>query len=573
MRQTHIFGRTLREAPADAQLASHKLLVRAGFVRQVAAGIWTLLPLGFRVSKRLEQIIREEMDRIGCQEMEMPVLIPATLWQETGRWDMLEPVALRFRDHAGRDFMVAVTHEEVVADHARDHVLSYRQLPILVYHFQTKGRDEPRPRGGLIRVREFVMKDSYSLDRDWEGLDRSYEKHYEAYDRAFRRCGVRAISVEAFSGAMGGEVSREFQVLCDDGEDRIVLCDAGDYAANTEKATRRVTHAAAPASVAPATRISTPAVTTIEQLAAFLGEPAERFLKTVLMRVGDTVVAIVVPGDRELSEFKLQGQLKTAAIKFANDADFARVGGVPGFVGPVGLKGARVVVDVSVARGHPYIAGANAKDAHLRDVVFGRDFEGEVLDVHEVRDGDACPRCGGRLRLRRSIEVGHIFKLGTFYSEPMGATFLDGDGKRKPFVMGSYGIGLGRLLATVVEEHHDDKGIIWPMQVAPYHAHLLTLPHSDAEVRAAADGLYQTLRQAKVQVLYDDRGESAGVKFTDADLIGVPIRVTVSRRAVDKNSAELKLRAGGEPRLVPLDRVVAEVKRLVDEKLREAALD
>jgi prolyl-tRNA synthetase len=570
MNQSKLFGRTLRDAPGDAQLASHKLLVRAGFARPLAAGIWTLMPLGLRVSTKLERIIREELDRIGCQEMEMPVLTPASLWQESGRWETLEPVSFRTRDHAGREFLISFTHEEVVAAHAREDVLSYRQLPIMAYHFQSKGRDEPRVRGGLLRVREFVMKDGYSLDRDWEGLDRSFRLHHEAYARIFRRAGVRAILVEAFSGAMGGEVSAEFQVLCDDGEDRLFICERSDYRANAEKATRRIDHRAAPDTVAAMARIATPGVTTIEQLSVFLQEPASHFLKTVLLRANGSVVAAVLPGDRELSETKL-GALVSGNIKFANDADFARVGGVAGFVGPMGLRDARILVDSGIARGLPYIAGANVPDAHSRNVVLGRDFDGEVADLHEVRDGDACPRCGSALRLRRGIEVGHIFKLGTFYSERMGAAFLDEDGSRKPFVMGSYGIGLGRLLATVVEEHHDERGICWPMQVAPFHAHVLTLPQSDEAVRAAAERLVADLQQNGIEVLYDDRDESAGVKFADADLIGLPLRVTVSQRTVRANGAELKERSGGEPRVVPLDAVTREVRRTVDAALEAAS--
>ncbi len=570
MRQSRLFGRTLRAAPSDAHLASHKLLVRAGFARQVAAGIWTLLPLGFRVSQKLEQIIREEMDRIGGQELSMPVIDPASLWRESGRWEILEPVAFRIRDHDGREFMIAFTHEEIVMAHTREEILSYRQLPLIVYHFQTKGRDEPRPRGGLVRVREFVMKDSYSIDRDFAGLEVSYERHRQAYTRIFQRAGVRAIVVESDPENMGGDVAHEFQVLCDGGEDRIFICENGDYRANADKATRKIEPARPADGVAPATRIPTPGASTIEQLSTFLREPAARFLKTVLVTVDGKVAAVVLPGDRELNEAKLRARLGAREVKFANEADFLAVGGVPGFVGPIGLAGARVVVDASVSRGVPYIAGANAKDAHLRDVVFGRDFEGEVVDVHDAREADRCPRCGGELKLRRGIEVGNIFKLGTYYSDSMQAMYLDEDGTRKPFVMGSYGIGLGRLLATVVEEHHDDKGVIWPMQVAPYQAHLLTLPHSDEKVRATAERLERELESAGVEVLYDDRAESAGVKFADADLIGLPIRVTVSRRTLESGQAEVKLRDKEPAWTVPLDRLVQEVRGIVDGRLAQA---
>ena len=571
MRQSHLFGRTLRDAPADAQLASHKLLVRGGFARPVAAGIWTLLPLGFRVSQKLEQIIREEMDRIGGQELEMPILHPASLWQESGRWDVLEPNAFRLRDHDGREFMIAFTHEELVTAHSREELISYRQLPVIVYHFQTKGRDETRPRGGLVRVREFVMKDSYSIDRDWAGFEAAYEKHRRAYTRIFERAGVRAIVVESDPGNMGGKVAHEFQVLCEGGEDRILICERDDYRANADKAIRRIEHATPADGVPKATRIATPGASTIEQLSALLHEPAPRLLKTVLVKLDGKVTAVVLPGDRELNEAKLRAQLGATDVKFANDADFAAVGGVPGFVGPVGLTGVRIVVDASVSRGVPHVAGANAKDAHLRDVVLGRDFDGEVVDVHDAREGDRCPRCGGALVLHRAIEVGNIFQLGTFYSDRMNATYLDDDGTRKPFVMGSYGIGLGRLLAAVVEEHHDEKGIIWPMQVAPYHAHLLTLPHSDEKVRSAAERIEADLEAAGVEVLYDDREESAGVKFADADLVGLPIRVTVSRRTLATGQAELKLRDAAAAETVPLDRIVKEVRALVEARIAEAS--
>lgn len=570
MRQSKLFARTLRAAPAEAQLTSHKLLARAGFVRQVAAGMYTLLPLGFRVQAKLEQIVREEIDRIGGQEMSMPVLTPATLWQETGRWDSLEPIALRVRDHDGRDFMLAVTHEEIVTAHAREEILSYRQLPAIVYHFQTKGRDETRPRGALIRAREFVMKDSYSIDRDLAGLDAAYEKHREAYTRIFRRAGVRAIVVESDPGNMGGDFAHEFQVLCEAGEDRIFICERGDYSANADKATRKIEPARSADGVPSPARIATPGASTIEQLSAFLQEPASRFLKTVLVKVDGKVTAVVLPGDRELNEAKVKARLGAADVRFANDADFAAVGGVAGFVGPIGLKGARVVVDAGVSRGAAYIAGANAKDAHLRDVVFGRDFDGEVADVHDAREGDRCPRCGGALTMRRGIEVGNIFKFGPYYSEKMGASFLDEDGTKKPLMLGSYGIGLGRLLATIVEEHHDERGIRWPMQAAPYQVHLITLPQSDERVRAAAERLEGELQAAGVEVLYDDREESAGVKFADADLIGLPLRITVSKRTTEKGEAELKARDEEKPRNVPLAGTADETRSLVDARLAEA---
>ncbi len=552
----------MREAPSEAQNASHQLLLRAALARPLAAGLYTLMPLGLRAARKVEQIIREEMDRIGCQEMELPVLTPAEYWRETGRWDALEPVTFRTKDHGGHEFMISYTHEELVTHHARNEVLSYRQLPAMVYHFQSKGRDEARPRAGLLRAREFVMKDAYSLDADWDGLDRSYRAQHEAYARIFRRAGVEAISVESDTGAMGGDVAHEFQVLTDAGEDRLLLCERCDYRANMEKAVRAIPEAA-PIDAATMSEIATPGTATIEALTAMTGEPPSAFLKTMLLRGAGGVIAVVLPGDREVNEAKLRKSLGAGDIRFAGDDDFGAAGAVPGYIGPVGLR-ARVLVDASVEP-RPYIAGANKRDAHLRDVVPGRDFDGERVDVHDVRDGDLCPRCRGRLALRRGVEVGNIFKFGPFYSEKMGATFLAEDGSRRPFYFGSYGIGVGRLLQTVIETNRDARGIVWPIQVAPFEVHVVVLPLSDPEVRAAAERLVTDLERLGVEVLHDDRDESAGVKFADADLIGLPFRVTVSRRSLGKHSVELKERSGSEVELVDIDaaaeRIAGAVRR------------
>jgi prolyl-tRNA synthetase len=551
MRQSTLFGRTLREAPAEAQTPGHRLMLRAAIARPLAAGLYTWLPLGFRVAKKVEQIIREEMDRIGCQEIEMPVITPAEYWKESGRWDLLEPVTFRTRDHGGREYMISYTHEELVMHHARSEIQSYRQLPVMVYHFQSKGRDEPRPRAGLLRVREFVMKDAYSIDADAEGLERSYWLQHGAYERAFARMGLDAISVESDSGNMGGDVAHEFQVLTEAGEDRIAICTTCDYKANLEKATRKVppqpSYDGAPA----ATPIATPGATTIEELERSLKLPSSAFLKTLLFRANDGVVAVVLPGDREANEPKLRKLLNVPALRFAGDADFAAVGGVAGYVGPVGLRQARVLVDVSVGKSG-YIAGANRRDTHLKDVVPGRDFSGEEVDVHDVREGDACPLCGGTLQLRRGVEVGNIFKFGSFYAEKMGATYLAEDGTRKPFMFGSYGIGVSRAVQTIIETNHDDKGIVWPASVAPFDVHVVALPVTDEGVRAKAETLVGELERARAEVLYDDRDESAGVKFADADLIGIPLRVTVSTRNLKQGQVETKSRAATEAEMVPL---------------------
>jgi prolyl-tRNA synthetase len=569
MKQSTLFGRTLREAPSEAQTVSHQLVLRAGIARPLATGIYTLLPLGQRVARKIERIIREEIDRIGGQEMKIPIVIPADYMKETGRWEALEPNAFRTKDHGGREYMIPYTHEELFTHHARNEVLSYRQLPLIAYHFQSKGRDEERSRGGLLRVREFVMKDSYSYDADQASMDRAYQTHFEAYKRIFARLGIRAVPVESDTGNMGGDVAHEFQVLTDEGEDTLLFCTKCDYKANLERATRRVADVPVAASGAPPpTTLETPGVATIDGLTASLGLPAEAFLKTLLLRGREGVVAIVLPGDRDLNHAKVRKLLGVNEVRFADDADFAAAGGVAGYVSPVGLR-ARIVVDVSVEP-RPYVAGANVKDRHLRDVVPGRDFEGERADVHDVHEGDACPRCGGRLEARRGVEVGNIFKFGTYYSDKMGATYLAEDGTRRPMYMCSYGIGIGRNLQTIVIEHHDERGIIWPLQVAPFEAHVVALPVNDENVRGAAEDLVTRLEGVGVETLYDDRDESAGVKFADADLIGIPFRVTVSKRGLKDGKIEIKARGAAEAELVDRDaaaeRIAADVRRA-----REAA--
>lgn len=564
MRQSKLFGRTLREAPAEAQTPGHRLMLRAAIARPLAAGLYTWLPLGFRVQKKVEQIIREEQDRIGAQEMEMPVLTPAETWKQTGRWDMLEPITFRTTDHNGREFMVSYTHEEFVHLHAMQEIQSYKQLPQIVYHFQSKGRDEARPRAGLLRVREFVMKDAYSFDVDQAGLEKSYAAEYGAYERTFERMGLDAISVESDTGAMGGDVAHEFQVLSEVGEDRIAICSNCDYRANMEKATRHMDDRRARAdSVPPPSQIATPGTESIEALEVSLKQPKGAFLKTLLFRdQSGKVVAVVLPGDRDVNEAKLRKALATGEVKFAGDADFAAAGAVPGYIGPVGLK-ARVLVDQGVSSGG-YIAGANKKDAHLRDVVLGRDFQGERVDASDVRESDVCPKCKvGKLSIKRGVEVGNIFAYGTYYSEKMRATFVAEDGTQKPFVGGSYGIGVGRAVQTIIETHHDDKGIVWPPQVAPYQVHVIALPVNDDEVRAKAEALVAELDKRDIEVLYDDRDETAGVKFADADLIGIPLRVTVSKRNLKQDSAELKLRSASESEMVPLGTAADRIGQIV----------
>lgn len=562
MRQSTLFGRTLREAPADATTPGTQLMLRAAIARPLAAGLYTWLPLGFRVARKVEQIIREEQDRIGAQEIRIPVITPAEYWKETGRWDALEPVTFRTKDHGGHEYMIGYTHEELVMHHARNEIDSYRKLPALVYHFQEKGRDEQRPRAGLLRVREFVMKDAYSIAKDLDQLDELYWAEHGAYKRSFERMGLDAIDVESDTGNMGGDVAHEFQVLTDVGEDSIIICPKCGYRANMEKATRSLPpESAAPKDLPKYEPVATPNVTTIDALTQMLGVKHDALLKTLLMKdAAGNVVAVVLPGDRELSEPKLRKVLKTSDVKFASDADFAAAKGVPGFIGPVGLA-ARTLIDVSVEP-KTYVAGANRADTHLRNVVPGRDFTGERVDVHDVREGDRCPKCGTPLTIRRGVEVGNIFKFGPYYADKMNATYLAEDGTRKPLMFGSYGIGIGRAVQTIMETSHDDRGLIWPLAVAPFHAHVIALPTNDDAVRVAAETLVQELEQAGIEVLYDDRDETAGVKFADADLIGIPFRLTVSKRTIKENAVELKRRTEEKGELVPNDQIVEKMREL-----------
>ncbi len=574
MRQSHLFGRTLREAPSEAETPGHQLLLRAGLARPLKAGIYSLLPLGFRAAQKLEQIIREEMDAIDCQEMEMPVFVPAEYWKETGQWDAMEPILFRFKDHRDADYVISYTHEQIVTHHARNEILSYRQLPVRVYHFQMKGRDEIRTRAGLLRLREFVMKDSYSLDADSAGLDESYRLHHEAYRRIFERAGVKAVSVESDTGAIGGELAHEFQVLAESGEDTILICPSGDYSANKELAVRAIPAIAAAADVPRTEPVDTLGTTTIEDLEKLLGRPAGDFLKTILLRDAEGVVAVVLPGDREVNEPKLRRRLglgPASRMPFAKDADFQATGGVPGYIGPIGLR-ARLLVDTSVEpRG--YVAGANKANTHLRNVLAGRDFEGERVDVHDVKAGDLCPKCGSMLEARRGIEVGNIFKLGTYYSSKMNATYLAEDGTRKPFVMGSYGIGVGRTLQSIIEQNHDVRGIVWPISVAPFEVHVIALPGTDEAIRAEAERLVAALEADGIEVLFDDREESAGVKFADADLIGIPFRVTVSTRGMKAGTVEVKPRDRVEVDNVPRDGAATKIVEMVKtERARYAAV-
>ena len=578
MRMSQLFSQTLREAPADAEMPGHKLLVRAGFIRQLAAGIYTLMPLGKRAITKIENIMRDEMDAIGGQEMTMPVVHPAEIWQETGRWYQIGSEMGRFKDKNGRDMVLAMTHEEVVADLARKEIHSYRQLPVLIYHIQTKWRDDPRPRAGLIRVREFTMKDSYSLDADWEGLDHQYRNHYQAYFNIFHRCGVPVIAVKSDTGMMGGQLAHEYMYLTPYGEDTLLLCNACGYAANRQIALFRK-KARPQEPPRPLERVATPDAKTIADLADFLGIEEAQTAKAVFMvatvpedeQAVEKFVFAVVRGDMELNETKLANVLKASELRPATEEEIEAVGATPGYASPIGLPEKNdylpvvIVVDDLIPESNNLVAGANEAGYHLLNTNYGRDYKANIIaDITAAGDGDGCPHCGAPMRTVRGVEVGNIFKLGTRYSEAMGVTFQDKNGQDKPVIMGSYGIGSGRLLASVAEEHNDEYGLIWPITIAPYPVHLVMLAprKNGAATLEAAEKLYNDLQNAGVEALFDDRDESPGVKFNDADLIGLPIRLTVGARNLKNGQVEIKRRDQdkSQKRLIPLDDVVEIVK-------------
>jgi prolyl-tRNA synthetase len=566
MRITDLFTRTLRDSPADAELASHQLALRAGLVRPVAAGIYALMPLGWRVIRKIEAILREELDAIDGQEIRMPVVHPAEIWQATGRWETFGPTLQKFTSGSGRDFVLGPTHEEVVSFLASREIDSYKQLPQLVYQVQTKYRNEPRARGGLVRLREFTMKDAYSLDADAEGLDRVYERMVRAYRSVFARVDVPVTAVEADTGAMGGRASHEFVLRHDLGEDRFVACDSCGYAANVEAASF-VLPEPEPVARLPVEKVATPDCKTIQDVADFLGVPTAQTLKAVFfVREApgelDRFVFVVIRGDLEVNETRLINALGGGTVRPATDEEILATGAVPGYASPLGLKpGVMVVADRSVRVGANFVAGANDDGYHLTGVNVPRDFDPAVeADIAEAFDGATCGRCGtGTLHIERAIELGHCFKLGTRYSDAVGVVYQDETGVARPVVMGSYGIGLERLMAAIIETHHDKFGIIWPRNVAPFDVFIVTLGR-EPEIAAAADQLYGDLRAAGVDVLLDDRVESPGVKFADADLIGVPLRLTVSKKSLANDSVEVKWRAEKERFLVPLNEMVGWVR-------------
>ena len=543
-RASKLFLPTLRDDPAEAESVSHKLLVRGGYIRQVSAGLWTFMPLGWRVHRKIEQIIREELDAIGDQELFAPVLTPAELWEATGRYEI--PELFKLEDRVGRRYVLAMTHEETIAYHARE-IQSYRELPQAWYHFQTKDRDEPRPRGGLLRVREFIMKDAYSLDRDAEGLDKSFRAHEQAYHRIFERCGLEYSAVQAESGMMGGSASIDFLAPAGSGENTLVTCENGDYAADLEIARGVPRPPVFPERLESPEEVETPGVTTIEALAQQLVVDEAATSKAMpVVKADGTVVLALVRGDDRLELAKTAATLGTGVEPASEDQIRETFGADPGSIGPVGFEG-EIVADEALREGQ-FVAGANRTGRHLRGVEQGRDYQAKFADIRESREGDRCPNCGGALRFQTAIEVGHVFKLETKYSAPLGATFLDEDGTEKPIIMGSYGIGPGRVLAAAVEQGHDEHGIVWPRSLAPYDVHVVALPGVEEQAERAA----AALEAAGLDVLLDDREARAGEKFADADLLGMPVRVTVGKKTLEDGAVDVRDRKSGDERRVAI---------------------
>ncbi|MCH8221966.1 MAG: proline--tRNA ligase [Chloroflexi bacterium] len=540
MRISRSFGKTLREAPAEAETISHQLLVRAGFIQQLAAGLYQFLPLGWRSQRKIAEIIRQEMDAAGALEVNMPVVQPRELWEQSGRADTFFPPLATFEDRRNRKLILAPTHEEAVTTMVKANISSYRDLPVNLYQIQTKFRDETRPRAGLLRTREFMMKDAYSFDADEEALDLSYIAMVEAYKKIFARCGLDVTMVDADSGGIGGKDSQEFVLLAENGEDVVLLCDHGDYGANVEKA-EFVKKPNPPEEPLEIEEIATPGVTTIEELAESLGIPTNKTAKAVFYTVDGDVVIVTIRGDLDVNEAKLRNLLGGIEPRFSTAEEVAKSGLVAGSASAVGLDHIRSIVDDSITLGANLVAGANKEGYHLKNVNFPRDFKADIVaDIATARPGDTCPIDGGRLEARRGIEVGHVFKLGTGYSESLDAKFLDAQGESHPIIMGCYGIGVSRLLGAIVEAYHDERGMILPKAIAPYAVYLASLNVDDDEVVSKADQLYEDLTAAGVEVLYDDRDEKPGVKFNDADLIGLPLRVVVSRRGLGNGEIELK---------------------------------
>ena len=566
MKATNLYAPTLRESPAEAEVISHKLMLRAGLIRKAAGGVYSYLPLGWRTIRKIQQIIREEMDAAGGQEIAMPIIQPSELWKESGRWEVYGDEMMRMKDRHGREFCLGPTHEEMITALVRDEVRSYKQLPLMLYQMANKYRDEIRPRFGLMRSREFIMKDLYSFDRDEEGMNISYQKMYDAYAKIFTRCGLEFRPVEADNGAIGGGHSHEFTVLAQSGESSIAYCGGCDYAASDEKAELKVI-VEAPEDALPLEKVETPDAHTIELVKDYLQVPIEKTIKAVAFQDDDErLILAFVRGDHEVNEVKILNAVEGALhLHMAEESAIVAAGGCPGFMSPIGLKpGTVVLVDSTVMEMHNAVAGANEKDFHYKNVNPKRDFKDVIVtDLRMVKEGDPCPRCGAPLKMTRGIEAGQVFTLGTKYSQSLGATFLDENGKEKPLVMGCYGIGVGRTMAAAIEQNNDEHGIIWPRAIAPFELVVVPVNAKNGEQLSYAERVYEELKTAGVDVLLDDRTERAGVKFKDCDLIGYPLRITIGPKALEENVIEVKVRKTGEVLSFTKESYLREVRELL----------
>jgi len=568
MRASNLYAPTLRNTPAEAEIVSHQLMYRAGMIRKVAGGMYTFLPLGWRVIRKIEQIIREEMDAAGGQEIMMPILQPGELWQESGRWAAYGAEMMRMKDRHGRDFCLGPTHEEMITDLVRDELHSYKQLPLMLYQIQDKFRDERRPRFGLMRSREFIMKDLYSFDKDPEGMMVSYQKMYDAYSKIYTRMGLEYRPVEADSGAIGGGHSHEFTVLADAGESNIAYCSQCDYAASDEKAELKPEMMPAEDAL-PLEKVSTPGTNTIESLCDFLKIPAEKTIKAVAYQTDtDELVLVFIRGDHDVNEVKVLNQVEGALeLRMADEDVIQAAGGCPGFMGPIGIKkGTHVFVDASVMNVQNGVTGANEKDVHYKNVNPQRDFDKDAIvisDFRMVKEGDPCPHCGAPMKMTRGIEAGQVFALGTKYSAAMGATFLDEQGKEQPLYMGCYGIGVGRTMAAAIEQNNDKDGIVWPRAIAPFEVVVAVVNAKKDDQLAYGESIYKECQEAGIDTLLDDRKERAGVKFKDCDLIGYPLRVTIGPKAVEGDTIEIKVRKTGEVIICQRGEYLAKVQELL----------
>ena len=564
MKMSNLFGRTLRDIPSEADLMSHKLLLQAGMIHQVATGVYSYLPLAWRSIRKIENIVREEMDKAGAQELKLGILQPRELWQRSGRDEVYGPDMIRLKDRRERELVLPPTNEELITETVKGVVQSHRDLPVTVYHIQTKFRDEPRPRGGLIRVREFDMMDAYSFDTDEAGLSISYDNMVESYKKTFERCGIKTVIVDADSGAIGGKDSKEFILITESGEDTIVLCDSCDYAANDEKAEfERVSNPLE--SQQAMEQVETPGIKTIDELSDFMGVSTNKTVKAVFYSADDEIIFVAIRGDLEVNEVKLKNALKVSDLRLATAEEVSDAGLVSGSASPVGVEGFRVIADPSLRLGYNLVAGANKEGYHLKHVNFPRDFTSDIeIDIALAQKGHQCPFCEGSLETYRGIEIGHVFKLGTSYSESLDASYSDTDGVNKRIVMGCYGIGIGRILAGAIEQLSDEKGIVFPRNISPYDVHIVGLNTDKDNVSQSANNLYETLSANGLEVLYDDRHESAGVKFNDADLLGIPVRIVVSNRNLKQGAVEIKSRTSEEGTMVRIDNAYTEIESLLE---------